>query len=304
MRLTSLRGKLFYGASAIVLVALLVVSSVVYLKTNEVLSDMAYDRLRAVRDTRKNHIEFYFGLIRDQVQTFAMDPVVIAAMKDFKRDHAALSTEADLSEAAQSRYRSALTTYYQREFLRRLDENNVKHRGVAAYLPESPVGLYLQHQYIAANPAETGSKDTLYAAPGDIAYNRSHGKYHDVFRNFLKHFGYYDIFLIDPDSGEIIYSVFKEVDYTTSLLNGPYAQTNFGEVFQKVRKATSSDSSSLVDFDFYVPSYGAPASFIGAPIFDGDKLEGVLVFQMPVDEINRIMTGEQKWRENGLGESG
>ncbi len=304
MRLTSLRGKLFYGASAIVLVSLLVVSSVVYLKTNQVLTDMAYDRLSAVRDTRKNHIEFYFGLIRDQVETFAMDPVVVAAMKDFKRDYAALKTEADLSEAALSRYRSGLTSYYQREFIRRLDDNQVDHRDVAAYLPESPAGLYLQHQYISANPAETGAKDSLDAAPGDHAYNRSHGKYHGVFRNYLNHFGYYDIFLIDPDSGEIIYSVFKEVDYTTSLLTGPYAQTNFGDVFRKVRKATAPDASTLVDFDFYTPSYGAPASFIGAPIFDGNRLEGVLIFQMPVDEINRIMTGEQKWRENGLGQTG
>lgn len=304
MRLTSLRGKLFYGASAIVLMSLLVVSSVVYLKTNQVLTDMAYDRLRGVRDTRKNHIEFYFGLIRDQVETFALDPVVVAAMKDFKRDHAALADEADLSEAALTRYRGALSNYYQREFIRRLDDNHVARRDVAAYLPESPGALYLQHQYIAANPAETGAKDTLDAAPGDTAYNRSHGKYHPVFRNFLKHFGYYDIFLVHPETGEIIYSVFKEVDYTTSLLNGPYAQTNFGEVFQKVRQATTSDASTLVDFDFYVPSYGAPASFIGAPIFDQGRLEGVLIFQMPVDELNRIMTGEQKWRENGLGETG
>jgi methyl-accepting chemotaxis protein len=42
-------------------------------------------------------------------------------------------------------------------------------------------------------------------------------------RNYLEKFGYYDIFLVDPETGDIVYSVFKELDYSTSLIDGPYA---------------------------------------------------------------------------------
>jgi class 3 adenylate cyclase len=62
--------------------------------------------------------------------------------------------------------------------------------------------------------------------------------------------------------------------------------------------------TELVDFAAYAPSYGAPASFIAAPIYNGSKLVGVLAFQMPVDEINKVMTGNQRWQQDGLGSSG
>ncbi|MFK7790473.1 MAG: methyl-accepting chemotaxis protein, partial [Phycisphaeraceae bacterium] len=55
----------------------------------------------------------------------------------------------------------------------------------------------------------------------------------------------------------------------------------------------------IEDFKPYEPSYGSPASFIASPVFEGGKLIGCAVFQMPVDKINGIMQQAQ-----GLGETG
>nr|MCG6364332.1 cache domain-containing protein [Vibrio fluvialis] len=60
----------------------------------------------------------------------------------------------------------------------------------------------------------------------------------------------------------------------------------------------------LDDFAPYYPSYEAAASFIATPIFDNGQRIGVLAFQMPVDEINHIMTFNNQWLENGLGRTG
>ena len=54
---------------------------------------------------------------------------------------------------------------------------------------------------------------------------------------------YYDIFLVEPDTGHIVYSVFKEVDFATSLLTGPYAETNFAEVFRAARDADEQEAA-------------------------------------------------------------
>ena len=43
-------------------------------------------------------------------------------------------------------------------------------------------------------------------------YDDVHKKYHPSIKGFLEEFGYYDIFLVDT-SGNIVYSVFKELDY-------------------------------------------------------------------------------------------
>ncbi|GAG01676.1 unnamed protein product, partial [marine sediment metagenome] len=128
--------------------------------------------------------------------------------------------------------------------------------------------------------------------------------YHPLIRSFLEKFGYYDIFLIDNETGNIVYSVYKEVDFGTSLLSGPYKDTNLAKAFMEARQATEKDFVKLVDFEPYYPSYGARASFIASPIFRGDENIGVLMFQLPVDRINDIMTNKHAWADVGLGESG
>jgi anti-anti-sigma regulatory factor/HAMP domain-containing protein len=135
-------------------------------------------------------------------------------------------------------------------------------------------------------------------------YTQVHRLYHPIIRNFLSKFGYYDIFLVDHETGHIVYTVFKEVDYGTSLLSGPYRNTNFARAFGAAHKAKHKDFVRLEDFEPYAPSYDAAASFIASPIFDGKDKIGVLLFQMPVDRINDIMTNGADWRSVGLGETG
>jgi hypothetical protein len=99
-------------------------------------------------------------------------------------------------------------------------------------------------------------------------------------------------------------SVFKEVDFATSLLSGLYHKTNFGQVVKEAIESDDKDFIRLIDFEPYDPSYGAPASFIACPVYDDAEKIGILVFQMPINKINQILTGDHKWQEDGLGQSG
>jgi hypothetical protein len=121
-----------------------------------------------------------------------------------------------------------------------------------------------------------------------------------MFRDRVARFGYYDMFLINSQ-GQIVYTVFKETDYATNLETGPYRDSNLAKLVREVIASKRRGFTQLVDFAAYAPSYGLPASFIAAPIYDGSALVGVLAFQMPVDEINRVMTGNQQWQADGLG---
>jgi len=75
----------------------------------------------------------------------------------------------------------------------------------------------LQDDYIANNPHPLGSKHLLDTAEQtDALYTDVHRDYHPTYRDFLVRNGYYDIFLLNND-GDIIYSVFKELDYAMRL---------------------------------------------------------------------------------------
>ena len=157
----------------------------------------------------------------------------------------------------------------------------------------------LQRLYIDDNPHPTGSKENLDAANDGSLYSAVHRTYHPWFREFLRERGYYDIFLFDL-KGNLVYSVFKELDYATNLQSGKYRDTDLGNAFRAALKTSSPTNQAFFDFRAYAPSHGAPASFISTPILDDDgKMMGVLVFQMPIDRLNNVVQ-----QTAGLGETG
>ncbi|MGL1921158.1 MAG: methyl-accepting chemotaxis protein [Hyphomicrobiales bacterium] len=146
----------------------------------------------------------------------------------------------------------------------------------------------LQKAYITDNANKLGEKEKLDFAPADNTYNIAHKKFHPRMRDFLYTRGYYDIFLFNLE-GDLIYTVFKELDYATNLKTGKYNNTGLGTVFQKALKLNVGERI-FDDFKPYSPSHGAPASFIAEPIFDlAGKRIGVIAFQMPIDNMNNIM---------------
>jgi anti-anti-sigma regulatory factor/HAMP domain-containing protein len=266
--------------------------------------EQVFNKLTAVREMKSREVEAYFQQIHDQIQTLSEDRMVINAMKAFKIAFHEVENESGVGTETFEEFDEKLRLYYLNEFLPRLNANSVDARVLQEFWPDDKGTRLLQYHYIVDNPFETGSKHLLDEANDASTYTQVHRLYHPIIRNFLSKFGYYDIFLVDHETGHIVYTVFKEVDYGTSLLSGPYRNTNFARAFGAAHKAKHKDFVRLEDFEPYAPSYDAAASFIASPIFDGKDKIGVLLFQMPVDRINDIMTNGADWRSVGLGETG
>ena len=267
--------------------------------------EQAIEKLVSQREAKKNEIEGYFETLKDQVLTFSNDRMIIDAMSDFKQ--AFRDYRDDLGIYNVDQLKNQLKPYYTDQFLakyktRNKDVNFDVEKVLNSLDADS---IALQHEYISANPNPLGEKDALMRGNDQSEYSTLHAKYHPHIRDFLKKFEYYDIFLVDPETGDVVYTVFKELDFTTSLINGPYANTGLGEAFRKANASNDPDFVTLTDFAPYTPSYEDPAAFIASPIFDdeGNKT-GILIFQMPIDRINNIMTYDHDWKSQGMGESG
>ncbi len=213
--------------------------------------------------------------------------------------------EEKLSALMQVR-RTALTSYLEsiRQDLRTLATNQTVQRAVVDFAsawqtlgPEA--GASLQQLYITDNPNPTGQKEELDQADSGSLYDIFHGEYHPWFRSFLRDRGYYDIFLFDPE-GNLVYTVFKELDFATNLMTGEWKDTDLGNAFRAAVENPVAGNHTFFDFKPYAPSHGAPASFISTPLVNKDgELIGVLAFQMPIDNMNAVMQDA-----NGLGETG
>ncbi|MCK5231446.1 MAG: cache domain-containing protein, partial [Desulfobulbaceae bacterium] len=72
----------------------------------------------------------------------------------------------------------------------------------------------------------------------------------EFFARYKEMYGYYDLFLMNPD-GYCFYTVTKESDYQTNLVNGKYSGSNLGKL---VRQILGTKQFGFADFEPYAPS--------------------------------------------------
>ncbi|TVZ39899.1 methyl-accepting chemotaxis protein [Alteromonadaceae bacterium 2753L.S.0a.02] len=296
----SLAKKQIYILLAVGLVPMLLVSILATLVADKQLYQQANDQLNAVRQIKSDAIERYFETNRNLILSMAESSMLVNAAGSFTRSFKRVIGSEDIDENALANQKQTLQNYYKQDFAKKYQTDN---DGASVDIeplinPLPPQAIALQYAYIANNPNPLGEKQRLDSADGRSVYHRTHLKYHASFRSFLEKFGYYDFFIVDAESGDIVYSVFKELDFATSLLTGPYANTNFGDTFREALKLQPGETV-IKDYAPYTPSYEAPASFIGTPIFYNNEKIGVLIFQMPLEPINTIMK-----ERSGMGETG
>ncbi len=297
----SLKIKLLVAFLCVGIIPFAVMAIVSLHKADTALSDQAFAQMKSMRDVKKGQVLHYLQTIKDQALTFSENRMIVTAMSHFSHAYDSFQSENVIGPDDIAGLRSQLATYYQNDFSAAYrEQNNGQSPNVGAVIGQlDDSAVALQYHYIKANPNPLGSKDALDRAADKSQYSEIHKQYHPIIRSYLQKFGYYDIFLVHPQTGKIVYSVFKELDFATSLLDGPYAGTNFAEAFRQANAATTADTVVFADFKQYFPSYEAPAGFVASPIFrDGQKL-GVLIFQFPIDNLNAIMK-----ERAGMGESG
>ena len=117
----------------------------------------------------------------------------------------------------------------------------------------------------------------------------------EFFAEYVQMYGYYDLFLMNPD-GYCFYTVAKESDYQTNLVNGKYSSSGLGQL---TRQVLQSKQFGLADFEPYAPSNNEPCGFIAQPVIHGGQAELIVALQLSLDAINSIMQ-----QRAGMGKTG
>ena len=121
------------------------------------------------------------------------------------------------------------------------------------------------------------------------------GEDKDFFTKYNERYGYYDLFLMNPD-GYCFYTVCREPDFKTNLISGKYSSSNLGKL---VRKVLGTKQFGMADFEPYAPSNGDPAAFVAKPVVYDGKVELIVALQLPLGAVNSIMQ-----QRSGMGETG
>jgi PAS domain S-box-containing protein len=294
--------KILLVTISITLLAVIFGSIIAGLTSRNALERAAFERLTAVRELKAQQIEGYFDLIGKQVQSLAAGQTTISSIRSLKYGLSRIEVGLEgYKEPLMPPIRSHYTNIFANRPGEIADADDTA-GNQPDMIPTDPVALFLQKSYVIETDPDIQNISVMTIGD-DFAYRSTHGLIHVRLKAFQERFGYYDIFLIEPEKGRIIYSVAKEIDFGTSLFDGPHAQSNLARVVKEAM-ALGPNEYAFADFEAYAPSFDAPAAFVATPVFAGPTLTGVLAFQMPVDRINAIMTSNEAWADVGLGKSG
>ena len=294
-----LAAKLFAILLLLGAVAVMITGVLGYIRAREALERAIFAQLTAARETKAHQVESYFRTVRNEVRLLAASKMVVDATRGFRE----AVDELDAKEVPAD-VRQAVLGWYDAQYMPMVRKLLGKDVSADEYLPMTAAPYFLQDLYIVKNPHPEGRRDLLDNAGDGSAYSKLHAIYHPLLRTAGATLGFQDFMIVDPRSGRLIYTVDKDPDFATSLRAGPYRHSNLAAA--AARCATSPDPSAtcLEDFSAYLPADGLPSAFMAAPVIDQGVVTGVLVAELSIEEIDAIVTGGRRWRNEGFGSTG
>lgn len=296
---TSLKQKLLAVMFIIGFVSVSLIAFLGFTSGKNAVATLAESQLTMARDLRKEFLISYYANVANSVITLSQDTEVIRAMENFAFAFKKLPDESKANfDALKSENKKLLS-----DFMAKVNEDTGLNYNSNDFDTEDPSAIVLRNLYITNSPFSQGEKHKLNSASDGSTYSKFHAKFQPYMKLRIERYKYYDIFLIN-NSGEIVYTYFKELDYATNLNSPGMRETGIGILYQELKN--SEDKSKILNskFTLYAPSLGAPAQFMGTPIYNGNQRVGTLIIQISIEEINNALTGNRKWKELGLGDTG
>ncbi len=305
----NIRQKMLLGAAALTLIPVALTSLLLWQGASalsaETVGGQVRTQLVSIRDTKRQQVRDELEDRIKTLQVLAGQRSTIEAYKQFRGSFynggKELSKTLDPVEAKKN-LTEYVNLYFNTEYAKRNPTAAPALTNALATLDSNAVAM--QNVFIVDNPNPLGLKDQMDEPAVDFTYGRAHAQFHPSFERAQKLSGYYDIFMIDPDTDTVIYTVFKELDFGSKLTgDGIAAKTKLAEAYQKV-KAAKPEAVYLSDFATYLASYDDQAAFAAVPLYEAGKQIGVLAMQYPIDKLTETLNAGKAWKSIGLGETG
>jgi class 3 adenylate cyclase len=294
-----LGAKLFAILCLLGAVAVLFTALLGYVRSREALEDAIFKQLTAARQTKSRQVEAYFRTVHNELRLLASTKMVVDAAKGFRAAFDELERK-----GVPEQMRLEVEQWYADRYLPEARRLAGKDLPLADYLPDGAAATYLQYHYIVANPHPAARRNLLDDAGDGSAYSALHAVFHPLLRSAATTVGFFDFMLIDTANGRNTYGMDKEPDFGTSLRTGPYRQSNLAAAAARCTAAADPSMTCLEDFAPYLPAHDEPTAFMAAPVIDQGKVIAVLVAQLSIAEIDRVVTGERRWQQEGFGATG
>ncbi|MDQ0727408.1 adenylate/guanylate cyclase domain-containing protein [Microbacterium sp. W4I20] len=297
----SIQSKLLIMLLVVSLISSLVVGAIGFINGRQSLHDAAVDQLITIRSMRATEIT---EAIADVTRDASLNSRNLSAQTLSNELNAAFDElqEQEISDEQASQ----LEAYYADTFVPELEARAGEEYGTEAFIPQSNAGRYLQLQYTVNNQDFDADYDALLVGndAGDgTTYSAAAERYGDYFTRLVQQAGYEDALLLNLD-GDVVFSAYKGIDLGTNVNTGPYRDSSFAQTYRDSIATNSVDAVGLTDFERWIPSLNVPTMWVISPVGNDSRITGAMALQVPISQINDVMTGNEQWKEQGLGDTG
>lgn len=299
MNKLSLKTKLTISLLLCGLIPAMIISFLSFKKASEALEEEVNSKLLAIRESKSFELKNLITLVKTQVKDFSDSGFIANACDDLIKAFNTMNSSVEISNDDIT----TIKNYYNKEFIEKYNSINEKTFSADTLInSKSKTALRLQLDFIVKNSNPVGEKHKMLKSDHQSEYSKIHENIHQGLVKYLHHYGYYDIFIIDAQSKNIVYTVFKETDFGTNLNEPMYKDSALLYAFEKaIKEPTKSHISTMKR---YWASFNAPAQFASSAIVKDGNVVGVLVYQVPDEKYNAILTGNYNWKEQGFGDTG
>ncbi|MFB2599553.1 adenylate/guanylate cyclase domain-containing protein [Herbiconiux sp. P17] len=293
-----IQSKLLIMLLAVSIGSTLVVGYVGYVSGRDSLRDAAFDQLTSVREAKTLAIQSLFTNIESGLVLDSSGATGNQAASEFSAAFAELN-----AQPVNPEQKAAVDSYYTDSFIPDLEARTGQESAPDVFEPTSPASVYLQNFYTAPPAGDYDAAALVDDAGDGSTWSAVDAKYNPYFREMATRYQYEDALILDTE-GNVVYSVYKGVDLGTNVLDGPYKGSGLASAYTEALNSNTVNYAAITDFDRYQPSLGVPTAWGVSPIGSGGQVNGVLAVQLPITAINDVMTGQEGWELDGLGETG
>jgi len=295
----SIQSKLLIMLLVTSLLTAVVVGVIGYLNGRDSLRDAAFDQLTTIRELRTEEIQRDISSLQRGVRLDSRNASAVEGATALIDGFAQLQNSTITAEQE-----AALLAFYTDAFVPALESRSGLDFAPEAFVPATPAGRYLQSYYVADRPwddYDTGL--ALSDAEDGSAWSAANAEYGPYFTGLVDELGYEDVLLLDRE-GNVAYSAYKSVDLGVNMTEEPYTDSALTLAFREAVRTGSLNVVVTTDFERYLPSLNVPTAWVVSPIGSATDVIGALAVQIPITQINSVMTGDRKWADQGLGETG
>lgn len=283
--------KILFLLSLNIVIAFTVFILIAYLKQRHNAIKSAYEVISMVNNMKKQQLEEDLTHVQNQLQLFASDSRTLAAFNSLWQGFSTIESDNFYTSQASSMTDviSKLETFYLTKVIPQMKEKTSEDIDPEIFRSDDKKQNILQFLYIASVDKPFGMQYQI-TGPGDGSlYSGMHVQHQPWLLSYAQQNKIYDIYFVDGKSGYVFYSLRKNPDFATNLINGRFKNSSLAKSFRTVMALSSRKTVVYTDMDQPMPGIVQPCFYVAAPVFQGNQAIGAIIYAFDVGYLDKLM---------------